>query len=107
VEPYGPAAAPEDDLGEPVAEPGFLQPYPDDRLGPQDRSAAPEGRYELRESVELAFVAALQHLPATQRSVLIPAGVPRPAQQVELAALGAEGRRGLVDAFVTAWERRT
>jgi RNA polymerase sigma factor (sigma-70 family) len=38
---YGPAAAPEDDLGEPVAEPGFLQPYPDDRLGPQDRSAAP------------------------------------------------------------------
>jgi hypothetical protein len=26
--------------------------------------------------------------------------VPRPAQQVELAALGADGRRELVDAFV-------
>jgi ketosteroid isomerase-like protein len=40
---------------------------------------------------------------ACSRSTTVPP--PRPAQQVELAALGAEGRRGLVDAFVTAWER--
>jgi RNA polymerase sigma-70 factor (ECF subfamily) len=57
--------------GEPVVESVWIEPYPDERLGLEDGFAAPDARYERRESVELAFIAALQHLPATQRAVLI------------------------------------
>jgi len=66
---YGPAADPHDDPGEPLAEAVWVEPYPDGGLA--DGFAAPEARYEQRESVELAFIAALQHLPARQRAVLI------------------------------------
>jgi RNA polymerase sigma-70 factor, ECF subfamily len=68
---YGPAADPHDDLGEPLVESVWVEPYPDERLGLESGLAGPEARYEQRESVELAFVAALQHLPARQRAVLI------------------------------------
>src|SRR5207244_3982233 len=68
---YGPAADPHDGPGEPVVESVWMEPYPDERLGLEDGYAAPEARYEQREGVELAFIAALQHLPATQRAVLI------------------------------------
>jgi RNA polymerase sigma-70 factor (ECF subfamily) len=53
----------------PHVESVWLEPYPDERL--EDGHAAPDARYERRESVELAFIAAVQRLPATQRAVLI------------------------------------
>ncbi|HLH13203.1 MAG TPA: sigma-70 family RNA polymerase sigma factor [Solirubrobacteraceae bacterium] len=68
---YGPATDPHVAPGEPVVESVWIEPYPDERLGLRDGLAAPDARYEQRESVELAFIAALQHLPATQRAVLI------------------------------------
>src|SRR3954447_5145794 len=68
---YAPAADPHDGLGQPLVESVWVDPYPDDALGLEDGLAGPEARYEQRESVELAFIAALQHLPARQRAVLI------------------------------------
>src|SRR5207249_2095265 len=68
---YAPAADPHRGPGEPVVESVWVEPYPDEKLGLEDGYAAPQARYEQRESLELAFVAALQHLPPQQRAVLI------------------------------------
>ena len=53
----------------PLTDVAWLGPYPDTDLagGP----AGPEARYEQREAVELAFVAALHHLPGNQRAALL------------------------------------
>src|SRR5436190_24132728 len=56
---YGPVADPHTAPGEPVTESVWLEPYPDEMLGLEDGPAAPEARYEQREAVELAFIAAL------------------------------------------------
>jgi RNA polymerase sigma-70 factor, ECF subfamily len=68
---YSPAADPHDGPGEPLVESVWVEPYPDEKFGLEDGLAAPEARYEQREGVELAFVAALQNLPPNQRAALI------------------------------------
>src|SRR6266508_2079769 len=134
---YGPPRRDTSDLGEPVSGPVWLEPLLDDE--PAADADDPEQRYLRRENVELAYVAALQHLPGTQRAVLIlrevlqfsaaevaefldtsPASVnsalqrarktveervPDMSQRAELDALGDDGQRELVNAFVSAWER--
>jgi RNA polymerase sigma-70 factor (ECF subfamily) len=47
----------------------WVLPVPDDRLVPE--SGDPSEVLEARESIRLAFIAALQHLPPRQRAVLI------------------------------------
>jgi RNA polymerase sigma-70 factor (ECF subfamily) len=127
---YGPAGSdPHADVGEPLTESVWIEPYP-----------GPDGGYEQRESVELAFIAALQHLPARQRAVLILRDVlgytgaevaaaldtnpdavystlqrahktveerlPAQSQQATLRALGDDGLREIVEVYVDAWERQ-
>ena len=68
---YGPSSTPSSGNGEPLVESVWIEPYPDEAIGLADGYPGPDARYEQREAVELAFVACLQHLPATQRAVLI------------------------------------
>ena len=66
----GPSSAPvESMLGPMLPEATWITPMPDASLGPE--SADPAQAAEFRESIRLAFVAALQHLPARQRAALI------------------------------------
>jgi RNA polymerase sigma-70 factor (ECF subfamily) len=68
---YGPPAERGDAAAGPLPESTWVEPYPDERVGVEDGYAAPEARYERREAIELAFIVAVQHLPARQRAVLI------------------------------------
>jgi RNA polymerase sigma-70 factor (TIGR02960 family) len=54
------------------SEPVWIQPYPDVLLdGVADEAPGPEARYEAKETIELAFIVGLQHLPPQQRAVLM------------------------------------
>jgi RNA polymerase sigma-70 factor, ECF subfamily len=64
-----PARTADAPLGEPLPEVTWILPVPDDRVVPQDGDPAQVA--ESRETIRLAFVAALQHLPPKQRAVLI------------------------------------
>jgi RNA polymerase sigma-70 factor (ECF subfamily) len=66
---HGPDTDPLAQIGPPLVESVWVEAYPDG--GIDGGLAAPEARYDRRESVELAFIAALQHLPGNQRAVLI------------------------------------
>jgi RNA polymerase sigma-70 factor (ECF subfamily) len=68
---YAPASGGDVPPGTPVVETVWIEPYPDETLGLPDGHAGPEARYEQREGVELAMIAALQHLASNQRAVLI------------------------------------
>jgi RNA polymerase sigma factor (sigma-70 family) len=68
---YGPSAGSGEGPGMALLESVWVEPYPDQAFGVAGGLASPEAQYERRESLELAFVAALQYLPALQRAVLI------------------------------------
>jgi len=65
----GPGQPEVSQLGDPRGEATWLQPMPDALVVPEDGD--PAELAVARESIRLAFVAALQHLPAKQRAVLI------------------------------------
>jgi RNA polymerase sigma-70 factor, ECF subfamily len=65
----GPPAEVGPDLGTPLPERAWIQPIPDSRA--LSAAADPAELATQRETIRLAFVAALQHLPPRQRAVLI------------------------------------
>jgi RNA polymerase sigma-70 factor (ECF subfamily) len=65
----GPALTADTALGPALPDGKWVEPAPDARVLPT--GGDPATLSELRESIRLAFVAALQHLPARQRAVLI------------------------------------
>lgn len=127
----GPALHATAELGEPIAGPVWLEPWPD-----EGAHEDPAVTLQRREHVALAFVAALQSLPGTQRAVLLlrevleysaaeaadlldtsVASVNSALQRAQKAVkermpaaepqrLDPQGRDELLQRFVVAWESR-
>jgi RNA polymerase sigma-70 factor (ECF subfamily) len=90
VAPAGDPAAPPP----PPADLPWLQPYPDRLLEPISPAKDEPGAVVVaRETIELAFVAAIQHLPASQRAVLI---------LRDVLGWSAKDTAGLLDASVAS-----
>lgn len=68
-EAYSPSRTDVGDLGEIVAGSVWIEPYPDIALF--DTATDPAARYDQLESLELAFITALQLLPPSQRAALL------------------------------------
>jgi RNA polymerase sigma-70 factor, ECF subfamily len=111
----------------PLARISWLQPYPDALLPDED----PQARLDLRESIALAFLAAIQHLPPRQRAMLLlfdvlgwSAAEVAELLETSVAAVNSglqraratldtrpasrpsdEEERVLLERFVAAWER--
>jgi RNA polymerase sigma-70 factor (ECF subfamily) len=112
----------------------WLDPMPDSWFDLADSAPGPEARYEAKESIELAFVAALQQLYGRQRAALLLCDVlgwsaPEVAQLLDLSVTGThsllqrartnigrptapasarlspDAERALVGRYVVAWER--
>jgi RNA polymerase sigma-70 factor, ECF subfamily len=64
-----PSKTAEANIGEPLPEATWIQPIPDGHVVPADGDPAEHAI--ARETIRLAFIAALQHLPPRQRAVLI------------------------------------
>jgi RNA polymerase sigma-70 factor (TIGR02960 family) len=100
-----------DDMPAPTGrtEPVWLEPYPDVLLDDiPDRSAGPAAHYEFRESIELAFIVALQGLPPRQRAALVLRDVLgfRTAEAAEMLETGNASVKGALQRARAALEAR-
>jgi RNA polymerase sigma-70 factor (ECF subfamily) len=135
-EAYGPpSTAKVSATASPSSEIVWLEPYPDAALPDiTDDAPGPEAQYEMHESIQLAFVAAIQQLPPRQRAVLllrdvlgwsaseaaellkstmasVNSALQRARASIDTRAANPEfvdtddpGQRDLLGRYVTAWE---